>query len=158
MFEPGEAQREVVGDVFEDGGQTVSSLPADQALQGGSDQGQGTSGIGAAQSALIFAPANVSLPMATFTGPVQPDASSHALRLRFCQAEAADKMPCRFLGLSRFFVRRSVAHLDQLASFWKIRRLRIGGDGAQLPDFGASVSGVGLAKRGRAGDNCLWAC
>ena len=72
---------------------------------------------------------------------MQPDALCQALRSRFVEAEAADKMPRGFFGLSSFLMCGAVAHFDQLASFWKIRRLGIGGNGAQFAPFAASVPG-----------------
>jgi hypothetical protein len=56
LFEPGETQGEVVGDIFEYGGQAASADTPNQSLQGGADQRQRTGRICAAQATTIFAP------------------------------------------------------------------------------------------------------
>lgn len=147
-----------MGNVLEDGRQAGSAHSSNQGLEAGSDQGQGAGGIGIAQTATILAPTGVPLPVFAFAGPMSADDLVQALWPGLAGTQAADKMARGFLDFPGFLVRRVVAYFHELAGFREIRRLRIGGDRAQLPPLDASVSGIVLAKRGRAGASWFRAC
>ena len=54
LFEPGQSERKVMGDIFKDAGQGCSARPVDEALEAGAQASQGTGRVGVSQQAFIL--------------------------------------------------------------------------------------------------------
>ena len=92
LFEPSKPQLQMVGDVFKDDWEGFFDCPSQQRLKSGSDEGQGTCRVGAADQAFVFPPLHVAFPVARFAAPMRANDRRQALPVRFGFCQVADEM------------------------------------------------------------------
>ncbi len=92
MFEPDEAQVEVVSHVLEDDWKRLPDVSAEQGLEGGSDQCQRTGGVGIVDEAGVLPPLGVAFPVSSFAAPMGANDSDQMQLARLVLAKVAGEM------------------------------------------------------------------